>query len=172
MFGVASFLQCLAGRRLAAVLGAAALSLVLVAPASAAATVTRETITTYFSDTGIPDDCRPGITGTIVDTLVSSYQSVETPQGFHIAGTGSSTGRIDWSDGTYSIIESVDHFSFNAVGKAMVFTTAYDDSANTYTADGVFLFRGTFHFVEHFTVTDGVVRVDFERSHFHFFGEC
>ena len=43
------------------------------------------------------------------------------------------------------------------------------DVGDTYAACGVFLYRGTFHVAEHMTVTDGVVRVEFERGHFHFF---
>ena len=161
-------------------LGAAALLAIsagagMATPASAAAVVTRDSITTTLSDTGIPDDCRPGITGTIVGTEVFSFQSVETAEGFNIVGTTSGTARIDWSDGTYSILEGVHRFSFDAVGKSTtVYTeTITKDLGDTYTADGVFLFRNTFHHVEHFTVTDGeVTRVDFERGHSHVFPEC
>jgi len=145
----------------------------MTAPASAAAIVIRDTVTSDFSETGLTHDCRPGVTGTINGTDVVSSQSVETSEGFHVSGTTVDTGRIDWSDGTYTIIESVDHFSFNAVGSGTtVFTNAHTDSGNFYTADGVFLFRDTFHTVERFTVTGGVVRVEFERGHLHFFGDC
>ncbi len=145
----------------------------MTAPASAAPIIIRDSVTTTSSETGISDDCRPGITGTIVGTDVFNFQSVETDQGFHFVGTDSGTGRIDWSDGTYTLIEFTDRISFNAIGKGTtVFTNAHEDSGDTYTADGVFLFRGTFHLVERFTVTDGVVRVEFERGHFHFFGDC
>jgi hypothetical protein len=80
----------------------------------------------------------------------------------------------DWTDGTYTIIESIDRFSFNAVGNGTtVNTVAHEDSGNTYSADGVFLYRSTFHAVERFTVTKGdVTRVEFDRGHFHFFGDC
>ena len=172
MFGSRSSFRSARGNRLAAVLGAAALSLALAAPASAEAIVTRDTVTTPIFETGLPDDCRPGITGTLDGTDVFSYQSVETPQGFHIAGTITDTGRITWSDGTYSIVESVDHFSFTTGKGITVLTLAHEDSGNTYTAAGVFLYRVTLHLVEHFTVTDGVVRVEFVRGHFHAFGEC
>jgi hypothetical protein len=165
-------------KAIAVAVGAAALLAIsagagMVAPASAAAIVTRDSVTTTSSETGISDDCRPGITGTIVGTDVFNFQSVETDQGFHFVGTDSGTGRIDWSDGTYTLTEFTDRISFNAVGEGTtVFTNAHEDSGDTYTADGVFLFRGTFHLVERFTVTDGVVRVEFERGHFHFFGDC
>ena len=143
----------------------------LAAPASAAAIVTRDTVTGTSTESGLLDDCRPGITGTIVGTDVFQFQTVEAADGFHFAGTDSGTGRIEWSDGTYTIIGFTDHLSFNAAGSGTtVFTNAHEDSGDTYAADGAFLYRGTFHLVERMTVTDGVVRVEFERGHFHFFG--
>jgi hypothetical protein len=146
-------------------------STAMAAPASAEATIIRQTITTPIFDTGLPDDCRPGITGTITGTDVVSFQRVETSTGFHFTGTIVDTVRIDWSDGSYLIGESIDHFSGGTVGQEFgVFTVAHQDSGNTYSADGVFLFRGTGHVVEHFTITDGVVRVDFE--HLRFFSSC
>ena len=165
-------------KRIALVLGFTALLATLVAAATAssarAAIIVRETITAPFSETDIPHDCRPGVTGTLRATDVFSYQSVETAEGFHIAGTIADSGRIDWSDGTYTIIGSVDHFAFNAGGKGTeVFTLAHVDSGDFYSTDGRFLFRATFHLVEHVTVTDGeVTRIEFERGHFHFFGDC
>jgi hypothetical protein len=147
--------------------------LAMATPASAAATVTRGTITTPIFESGLTDDCRAGLTGTLVGTDVFDFQSVETAEGFHFTATEGGPGRIDWSDGTYTIIESVDHILFNAVGHGTtVLTTTHVDSGDTYTADGVLLFRGTFHEVERLTVTDGVVRVEFERGRFHFFGGC
>ena len=145
----------------------------MAAPASAAPIIIRETATSPIFETGLPHDCRPGLTGTIVGTEVTSYQSVETPQGFHIHGTTVDTARIDWSDGSYTLIHSVDHFSFNAVGHGTtVFTEAHTDSGDFFSAGGVFEFRDTFHEIEHFTVTNGVVRVDLEKGHLHFFGDC
>lgn len=143
----------------------------LAAPASAAAIVTRDTVTGTSSVAGLLDDCRPGITGTIVGTDAFTFQTVEAADGFHFVGTDSGTGRIDWSDGTYTIIGFTDHVSFIAARSGTtVFTNAHEDLGNTYTADGAFLYRGTFHIVERMTVTDGVVRVEFERGRFHFFG--
>lgn len=142
------------------------------APATAAAEVIRDTIISTGGESGVPDDCRPGVTGDISGTEVVDLQSVETSTGFHEHGTTTSAGRIDWSDGSYTIIESVDHFSFTAGWQTTVFTNAHEDSGNTYSASGVFLSRLTFHLVERFTVTGGVVRVEFERGHFHTSGEC
>ena len=151
-------------------------SLTLAASASAdqsgAAVVIRETFTNSGSDTGLTDDCLPGLTGTIVGTDVVSLQSVETANGFHVSGTDVATGRIDWSDGSYTIIGSTDHFSFNAVGQGTtVFAETHTDFGDVYSAAGVFLFRETFHSTEHFTATNGTVtRVEFDKGHFHVFG--
>jgi hypothetical protein len=145
----------------------------MTAPASAAPIIIRQTITTPIFETGLPHDCRPGLTGTIVGTEVVRSQSVETLQGFHVHGTIVDTARIDWSDGSYTLIHSVDHFSFNALGQGTtVFTNAHTDSGDFFSAGGVFQFRDTFHEIEHFTVTNGVVRVDLNKGHFHFFGDC
>ena len=141
-------------------------------PASAGATVIKDTITTSGTESGLLDDCRPGITGTIAGTSVISYRSVETSQGFHIAGTETATGRIEWSDGSYTVVGSIDHFSYDTGKNMEVFTNAHQDAGDTYTADDVFLFRMTFHTTERFTVVGGVLRVEFERGHFHFFGGC
>ena len=159
--------------RLAVIIGAGLLTLALAAPTSAAAIVTRDTVTTPIFESDLPDDCRPGITGVLIGTDVVSYQSVETSQGFHIVLTVVDSGQIAWSDGTYTIIEAIGHVSFvDTVAGTTVSTVAHQDSGNTYSADGAFLSRATFHIVERLTVTDGVVRVAFERGHFHFFGGC
>jgi hypothetical protein len=138
------------------------------ASASAAPIIIRDTITTQFFETGLTDDCRPGLTGTLVGIGVLSFQSVETPQGFHIHGTIDGPGRIDWSDGSYALIESFDHFAFNAVGQGTsVFAETHTDSVDFFSPSGVFQFRQTFHEVEHLTVTNGdVTRVEFARGHF------
>jgi hypothetical protein len=165
-------------RKIALGLAAAALlaisaGIAMTAPASAAPIIIRDTITTPTFEAGLTDDCRPGLTGTLVGTDVTSFQSVETDQGFHVYVTSTGTGRIDWSDGSYTLIDSVDRFSFNAVGHGTtVFTETHTDSGDFYSAAGVFEFRQTFHETEHITVTDGVVRVDLNKGHFHFFGEC
>jgi len=158
----------------AAALLAIAAGTAMTAPASAAPIIIRDTITTPIFETGVAHDCRPGVTGTAVGTDVLSFQSVETPQGFHSEGTFTDTARIDWSDGSYSLIESVDTRSFNAVGRGTsVFTNAHADAFDNFSPSGVFEFRDTFHVIEHFTVTNGdVTRVEFEMGHLHFFGDC
>src|SRR5262249_10217933 len=140
--------------------------------ATAATTIVRETITQPFAETGLLDDCRPGITGDLTGTDVLDYQSVETATGFHIQGTEGGPGRIDWSDGSYTLIDSVDRFAFNVGKGATAFNLTHVDSRATYAADDTFLFRLTFHEVQHLPVADGVVRVELERGHFHFYGSC
>jgi len=163
-------------RRFSPVLGAAALLLVLAptsdaatAPASDGVTIFRGTSTTPIFDSSLVDDCRPGITGTLVGTDVFSFQEVDRALGFEFDATDSATGQITWSDGSYTIVESVDHISINHELETREFTDAHEDSGNTYTAGGVFLFREVFHEVDHRTLIDGVVQVSFERGHIHFF---
>jgi hypothetical protein len=157
------------GLALATVIAAACLA----SSATAATTIVRETITQSVSESGLPDDCRPGITGDLTGTDVLDYQSVETGNGFHIQGTERGPGRIDWSDGTYTLIQSIDRFAFNAPrNETVVLTVTHVDSGDTYAADGTFLYRVTYHEVERFTVANGVVRVEIKRGHFHFFDGC
>jgi len=173
LFGVASFLPSQAGRRLAAILGAVALLVLLAPAASAEATITRDTITIATVDTGLTDDCRPGITGTLVATLVINFQRVDTQDGFHVDETDTSAGLLTWSDGSYSIVSSVDHFTRNIFDSGMrVRTLTHEDSVNTYTADGVFLFRLTFQEVQHITFIDGAYVVNLDYGHFRTFGAC
>jgi hypothetical protein len=141
------------------------------ATGSGPTTISRDTFTSQFADTAV-DDCR-GITGTIVGTSVFRGQLVETSQGFHVHGTITDTGRIDWIDGTYTLVDSVDRFSHNSTTGTEEFTIAHVDSGNTYTPGGTFLYRYTHHEEVHVTVTNGaIVRVDFGKGRFHFFGDC
>ena len=172
MFGVAPSLRSPTWRRIAGVVGAAALLLVL-APASAAATVTRTTTATSSFETGLTDDCRPGLTGTLVGTGTITFQRVDTPEGFHVDMTDSGTGTITWSDGSYSLIFSVDRTERNIFETGMrVRTTTHYDSVDTYTADGVFLSHSTFQEVFHVTFIDDAYVVRFDYGHFHFFDGC
>ena len=150
--------------RMAAMLGAAALSLAMVAPASAAAIVGRFTVTTACTDAAT-DDCR-GVTGTLAGTDVLNYQTVETGRGPHFAGTDAVTLTFAFTDGSYATAQSLDHLTFNTGSGVTVFTTAHVDTVNVYAADGQFLWTATLRQAEHFTVTsDGVVGVQFEIGH-------
>ena len=142
------------------------------APASANAVVMRQTITNSGpGESGLTDGCHPGATGAITGSDTISYQSVQTAGGFHLEGTDVASGRIDWSDGSYTIIGSTDHLAFNTTAGTTVFAEAHVDFGDNYSADGVFLFHTTFHAVSHLTVTNGVItRVSFEFNHQHVFG--
>jgi hypothetical protein len=83
-----------------------------------------------------------------------------------------STGRIAWSDGTYSLIESVEHISFNTETGTEVKTFAHEDSGDLYSADGVFVSHFTTHSISHVTTSNGEVWVDFDRSRLNLFGAC
>ena len=162
-------------RLAAVVLLAIGTSAGLAATASAEATVTHSTITVDIHNSGLTHDCLPGVTGTLLGTGVFTSQLVQTPQGVHVVTTEVRTGRIDWSNGMYTILDSIDHDSgFNAPATGTtVLTQAGQDSANFYSADGVFLFQETFHEIIHFTITNGdITQVRFDTSHSHLFGEC
>ena len=141
-------------------------------PASAKALVIRETITNSGpGESGLTDGCHPGATGAITGTDTFSYQSVQTATGYHLEGTDVASGRIDWSDGSYTNIGSTDHIAFNTTAGTTVNTVAHVDFGDNYSVSGVFLFRTTYHATEHFTVTNGVtIRVSFEFNHDHVFG--
>jgi hypothetical protein len=136
-------------------------------PAMAAATVTQQTITTVIDPIPIPSDsCHPGATGVLTGTGTVRSVTVQVGDQFHVSGTVTGPGRIDWSDGSYSIISSTDHFAFNAGTGTAVYADAHVDSADNYSADGVLESQGLFRSVEHFTITNGVIeRVAFERGH-------
>ena len=85
--------------------------------ASAAAVVTIDYSTSSSSDPGEPliDECRPDLTVTsFFGTGEIRVETVETAVGFHFEMTEVGTARIEWSDGSYSLIKVKDHFSFNA----------------------------------------------------------
>jgi uncharacterized membrane protein len=149
------FLVALSTAALLAVLAGGALA----APASAATGVFRGTDTYLLAET-LTNDCLPGVTGTLVGTLVIEYQNVNTAQGLHSIQTQTAAFRIEWSNGTYAVVKSVDHTSFTSVRGTEEFTDEHRDSGSLYTTGGEFLSPVTFHLIEHHTITDGVVRVD------------
>jgi hypothetical protein len=142
------------------------------APSSASAVVLRGTTESSFTDHDLTDECRLGITGELAGTAVTRFRSTETANGFHVAGTTQETGRIDWSDGSYTIIGSVNQFAFNTGPGTEVNALAHQDFGDTYSASGEFLFRLTFHSVERYTVIAGIPHAEFERGHLHVFGGC
>ena len=159
----------------ATILAAAVLALIATlgtAAQAGAATVTRETFVNPFTEPGV-DDCRPGITGTVSGTDVLDVQGVETDNGFHLKGTSVGTGRMDWNDGTYSLLSWKTEFTFQVPRES---TTAYHeahvDYLDTYAADGTFLFHEAFRVVERFAIVDGEVSQDFHKITVHFHGDC
>jgi hypothetical protein len=126
-------------RRLARLTTAALLSVgviaAMTATASASAIVTRTLTTTMGGDPIPSDNCGTGIpSGT--DTV--TYTTVQTPAGGTniVAATEVVAGRIDWSDGSYSLIGSTDHTTFHVVpAGTTVFSEAHRDFADNYSAD-------------------------------------
>ena len=154
-----------------AVLLATLATLATSAPAEAG-TVTRETFVVPFTEPGV-DDCRPGVMGTVTGTDLIDVQSVETANGFHLKGTSTGTGRIDWNDGTYALISWKTEFTFQAPREgATAYKEAHVDYLDTYAADGTLLFHEAFRVVERFAVADGVVSQDFHKTNVHFHGDC
>jgi hypothetical protein len=150
-------------KKIALALGIAALLAIPAGTAmtsgASAATVERNTITSTFTAFGQLDDCRPGVTGTIEGTYVYSYQRVETSTGYHLTATTLKTARIDWSDGTYTIIEGINHFSSNVDQGVREIAITSTESGDTYTADGVLLSQVTFRSVEQLTFSGDELRV-------------
>jgi hypothetical protein len=129
--------------------------LAMTAPASATPLIIRDTVTISTFEPGLTDDCRPGLTGTLVGTGVISFQSVETAQGFPIHVTSGGTGRIQWCEGSYTLIDAVDHSSGHDVGQGTgVFTETHTDGAEERSVAPMFRndplgLRGAVHAQEH-----------------------
>jgi len=148
-----------------AVSATAAMTASASASASAAAVVTRVSITIPGGPDPVQsDNCGAG---TISGTDTVTYTSVQIPTGgFHIAGSDVANGRIDWSDGRYTLIGFTDHFAFNTNAGTTVNPLAHTDFMDTYSAGGVLESQGTFHSVEQVVVTNGtIVRVEFDHNH-------
>lgn len=134
--------------------------------------MTRETLTIPFTEPAV-DDCRPGLAGTVTRTDVVGVHSVETANGFHLKGTSTGTGRIAWDDGTYTLISWKTEFTFQAPREGTTtYKETHKDYGHTYSADGTFPFRTTFHLVEKIAVVDGVVRLDFNKGNLRIYGSC
>jgi len=150
---------------IAAVLAVGVTAAMTASASAAAAVVTRVSITNSGGPDPVQsDNCGPGmLSGT--DTV--TYTSVQIPTGgFHIAGSEVANGRIDWSDGRYTLIGFTDHFAFNTNAGTTVSPLAHTDYMDTYSAGGVLESQGTFHSVEQVVVTNGtIVRVAFDHNH-------
>jgi hypothetical protein len=144
----------------------------LAAPASATV-ITRDTMTVQPPPETVVKDCDSTVSGTLTGTGVFTFQTVENERGFHAVVTETDSGRIDWNDGSYTLIDSVDRSSFDAVGAGtQTFTLTHVDTGDTYASDGTLLNQLSFHEIQHITVTNGdIVRVQIEFGHFHVKGE-
>jgi hypothetical protein len=159
-------------KKLMIMLAAASVVLAGAAPAQArGAVVNRQTVRGTFTEDDITDDCLPGASGSLAARSVATEQTVETPTGFRLTGVEVDTGRIEWTNGVYAIVGSTDHYTYGGPQSTFEYTNAHKDYGDFYAGDGTFLFRETYHAIEHLTVTNGIVtRVDFYIDHAHIFG--
>lgn len=145
----------------------ALLSLLLAIPgvavAASPAVIVRETLN--FSGTfQEPDFFCTGHSAVMTGTETLSYQTVETPQGFHVEGIDEGSWTATIEGGGSAVGGSIDRFAFNAGPGDTVNKDTHVDWATIYGPDGEFLFDATFRVVEKFTITgDGHVVVDFAR---------
>jgi hypothetical protein len=156
-------------RTVAGVVAAAAMSLALVVPVSAAATISYFTETTTNYDPNFTDDCT-GASGPLTEVFVVDGQTVVTSTGFHVEGTVTITASVAFNNGTYGTSTGTERFSFTAAPALDVITQVHMETATLYSADGQVLKSWTFRFVYHLTLAkDGTVRVEFEKVHDGFF---
>src|SRR5262245_52677089 len=93
----------------------ASIAVLGLATAAIAGTVTRETFVVTGGES-VVDDCRPSVTGNVTGTDTVAVHSVETAASFNQKGTSSGTGRIDWNDGSYTLVSWKTEFTFHASG--------------------------------------------------------
>ena len=146
---------------------AAVLSLLLAIPgvtvAASPAIVVRETFNLPFTFEE-PDFFCTGHAAVATGTETFSYQTVETPQGFHVQGIDEGAFTATIEGGGHAVGGSIDRFAFNAGPGDTVNKDTHVDWISVYGPDGEFLFDTTFRVVEKFTITgDGHVVVDFAR---------
>jgi hypothetical protein len=169
--------------RLACLLAAA-----LFVPAGAAqaeATVLRFEFITPFTDFVVSDDCRPELSAIVTGTETLVGQRVETPppsSGYRLHGQITATFTFQFSDGSYGVGESTDHFAapfvLTGLGQETaisVITFAHVDTVTVYDAGGRVIGTNTFRVIEHITFNDvaplggppddnDIVRVSFDRA--------
>jgi hypothetical protein len=162
-------------KKIMIMLAAASALLVGAVPAHAdSAVINTYTLEDTFKEHNITDDCLPGAKGSLTATSVVTVQDVETSTGLRHREVEVDSGRVDWTNGDYTIVGSTDRsaYSFNDVQGTFENTDAHEDYGDFYSADGSFLFRQVFHAAEHITITDGVVtRIEFELDTSHLFGD-
>ena len=88
--------------------------LVPTATARAQATVLPFEFTTPFTEFVPSDECRPELSATFTGTEILVGQILATPSsssGFRLRGSITSTFTVQYSDGSYGVGESTDHFA-------------------------------------------------------------
>jgi len=148
----------------AALLAATAL---LPASASAAPATSQPFSDSYTaSETGLVDDCTGATGGVLAGSGTVSGRITQMNGGEVVHGVENDVVRIDFSNGSYFLGGSTDHFSFaSPPSGSFVFTDAHQDHGVSYAADGSILSSAVFRATEHMTITpDGQARVSFERG--------
>jgi hypothetical protein len=163
-------------KKLMILVAAASALFVGVLPAHAgSAVISTYTLEDTFKEKNITDDCLPGAKGSLEATSVITEQKVETSTGFRLTGLAVDSGRIDWTNGDYTIVGSTDRYTVDySVPAQGTFqnTDAHQDYGDFYTADGTLLFRQVFWSAEHTTITNGdVTRYDYKIDTSHIFGD-
>ena len=141
---------------------------VLVLPAAPAAAAKPDI--TWFDDTVTldvmsPADCFAG-TQHVIGAERTAGQAVAHPDGrISLHGTVSDHLAVQFSNGWTGTWTGTDRFSFtgNGTGSRQEFTNVHRDTTQVYDQTGAFVGKVTFRVVEHFTVVDATVRVDFSR---------
>jgi hypothetical protein len=110
-----------------------------------------------------------------VGTEATTLQVVDTGKTFHIAGTGTLTYTVTFSDGRYVTGLAVEHFTINANAPLSVSTVAITESRTIFSAEGEPVGKVKIHAVSHITFQDanengdpdpGEVRVAIDRFFF------
>ena len=144
-----------------------AVTALLPAAAPASAATSQPFSDTYTaSETGLLDECTGASDGVLVGSGTVTGRMTQMNGGEVVHGVEKDIVRIDFSDGSYFIGGSTDHFSFaGPPSGSIVFTDAHVDGGINYAADGSVLASEVFRATEHTTITpDGQVRVSFERG--------
>ena len=80
---------------------------------------------------------------------------------FRLHGTRTDAIDVAFSNGSTGAWTTAEHFSFSVRGDDANVTNVHRDTTAVYDSSGQFTGTVSFRVVEHFTVVDGIVRVDF-----------
>jgi hypothetical protein len=126
------------------------------------------------SETSLPE-CLDATIGSQVGTEATTLQAVDTGKTVHIAGTGTLTYTVTFSDGRYVTGLAVEHFTINANAPLTVSTVAITESRTIFSAEGEPVGKVKIHAISHITFQDanengdpdpGEVRVAIDRFFF------